>query len=374
MTGCRSHDDAASLACLAGLPGISPGPLASLLSHHSVHEAVAVARGDQPARGPIAKYLAKRQKMRTNWPAAVRERPPAWYLEALERSSTTVLRPGDLGYPPQLVDDPRRPPVLFVRGDLTCLASRRVGVVGTRNCTHQGRGVARRLGRDLAEAGVVVVSGLALGIDGASHEGALSAEGGRPAAVVGSGPDMPYPKRHSALWDTVIERGVLVSEWPPGAQPEAYRFPLRNRILAALSEVLVVVESRERGGSLITAREAGERGVGVFAVPGSLNSPASVGAIQLIRDGANIFTEAADVFTALDLDTSRAGSRSIDTRQPPGGVAARALEECRSAPLTLERAALVLDLGVGEAALALARLERTGWLREVGGWYEPADE
>ena len=123
-----------------------------------------------------------------------------------------------------------------------------------------------------------MVSGLAKGIDGAAHRGALAVDGSTPVGIVGNGLDRPYPKQHTELWNAVAERGALISEWPPGTQPDAFRFPLRNRILAGLVEVLVVVESRERGGSLITAREAAERGVEVFAVPGAVQSRASIGA------------------------------------------------------------------------------------------------
>ena len=192
----------------------------------------------------------------------------------------------DPEFPAVLRHDPQPPAVLFVRGDLAALDARRVGIVGTRNATQTGRDIAFELGTALAEAGVAVVSGLAKGIDGAAHRGVLGVDGGRPVAVVGNGPDAPYPRVHAALWAEVCARGVLLSEWPPGTAPEPFRFPLRNRILAALSEVLVVVESRERGGSLITAQAAIERSVDVMAVPGSVRNRAAAGTNQLLRDGA----------------------------------------------------------------------------------------
>ena len=148
------------------------------------------------------------------------------------------------------------------------LDARRVGIVGTRNSTQQGAATAARFGHELAAAGVVVVSGLARGIDGAAHRGALAADAAAPVAVVGNGLDVPYPRRNAELWERSPTRGVIVSEWPPGTRPDAFRFPLRNRILAALCEVLVVVESRERGGSSDHRPRGGDRGVDVFAVPG----------------------------------------------------------------------------------------------------------
>ncbi|MGA1722750.1 MAG: DNA-processing protein DprA, partial [Ilumatobacteraceae bacterium] len=142
------------------------------------------------------------------------------------------------------------------------------------------------VGARLAEAGVSVVSGLARGIDTASHRGVLGSGPGRAVAVLGNGPDVAYPRSNRDLLDRLVEGHLVISEWPPGTPPEAFHFPLRNRVIAALSEVLVVVESRASGGSLITAREALERGVEVMAVPGSPRSPASEGANHLLRDGA----------------------------------------------------------------------------------------
>ena len=174
-----------------------------------------------------------------------------------------MLLHGATGYPAVLADDLSPPPVLFARGDVAALDGRRVTIVGTRSATAAGREVAAELGAGLAQAGVRVVSGLARGIDGWAHRGALSAVGGGPpVGVVASGLDVVYPPEHRPLWDEVVERGVLLSEVPPGTTPHALRFPLRNRILAALGEVVVVVESKRKGGSLITVEEALLRGGG----------------------------------------------------------------------------------------------------------------
>ena len=277
----------------------------------------------------------------------------------------------DASYPAVLVNDPEPPAVLFVRGDPSVLDGRRVGVVGTRNATRAGRDTAFELGRDLAAAGVVVVSGLAKGVDGATHAGVLHADGAPPVAVVGNGPDQPYPRVHARLWEDVCRRGVLLSEWPPGTVPEPFRFPLRNRILAALSEVVVVVESRERGGSLITAQAAIERSIDVMAVPGSVRNRAAAGTNQLLRDGAAPVTSVDDVLVALGLDTRRAGTPTYDPRPLPRGIAAAVLERCRRDPCTLEEIVVELGLSLSDAAMTLARLERTGWVQESGGWFEP---
>jgi DNA processing protein len=219
----------------------------------------------------------------------------------------------------------------------------------------------------------VVVSGLARGVDGAAHRGALAAGRAPVAAVVGNGLDRPYPRQHAELWEQVAARGVLLSEWPPGTPPDAFRFPLRNRILAALVEVLVVVESRERGGSLITAREALARQVEVMAVPGSLHDRAAAGANQLLRDGAAPATDTTDILVALGLDGRRAGRSRFDPRPLPRGRDAEIVEHCGIAARSIEQLVEHFGFSLGEAAMALARLERDGWLRETGGWFEALD-
>ncbi len=186
-----------------------------------------------------------------------------------------------------------------------------------------------------------MVSGLARGIDGAAHRGALaageSAGVGRPVAVVGNGADVPYPKQNAELWSAVCTRGVLMSEWPPGTPPEAFRFPMRNRILAALCEVLVVVESRERGGSLLTVREALDRSVEVMAVPGSPRNRAAAGTNGLLRDGAAPVTSADDVLASLGLDTRRQSAAPFDPRPALRGVDRAVVEQCRRGPANARR-------------------------------------
>ena len=254
------------------------------------------------------------------------------------------------------------------------LDARRVGIVGTRNATQRGRETAAEFGFELSARGVTVVSGLAKGIDGAAHRGALAHPDARPLAVVGNGPDSPYPKQHASLWAEVSARGAVVSEWPPGTPPDAFRFPLRNRILAALVEVLVVIESRERGGSLITAKEAGDRGVELFAVPGPVDSRASAGTNQLLCDGAAPATSVDDLMMALGLDQRRAGRARYDPRPRPDGVGIDVLDRCRSGGRTIEQLMLLLGRPIADIAMLVARLEHDGWLRETGGWFETIDQ
>ncbi len=360
----------AFVAALAGFERMTSARLRGLLARHDPAEAYAVASGRAPAPPALAAVFAQWPDLAAAWRRDGERRDPQRCWEQCAAAGIDVVTPDDARFPPQLVGDPACPPALFVRGDLSVLDARRVGIVGTRNCTQRGSETAARFGRELAGAGVVVVSGLARGIDGAAHRGVLADGSAAPAAVVGNGLDRPYPKRHAELWERVAAAGVVVSEWPPGTAPDAFRFPLRNRILAALCEVLVVVESRERGGSLITAREAAARGITVFAVPGSVHSRASSGTNELLRDGAAPALDPTDVLVELGIDHRRAGRSHYDPRPRPRGTDARVLDACRDEPLTVDDLADRFGLGLGDVAMVLARLERDGWLVESGGWFE----
>ena len=182
------------------------------------------------------------------------------------------------------------------------------------------------------------------------------------------------PAGIETLWDRVAEVGVVLSEWPPGTAPDPFRFPQRNRILAALSELVVVVESRERGGSLITAREAAERGIDVFAVPGPVDQRSCVGTNALLEDGAAPAASTETIMAALGLETRRAGVRRFDPRPLPTGDEAAALDRCRERPQSVETVAVGERWELARAALALARLERAGWVAELGGWFERVDD
>ncbi len=365
---------AAFVAALAGFDRMTTNRLSGLLAHRSPEQAFAIATGECAAPEPFATLFAREPELAAAWRRSGDRRRPEEVWQQCEQAGVDVVAAGDHAYPRSLLDDPRRPAALFVRGDLEVLEARRVGIVGTRNATQRGRETAARFGYELADEGVVVVSGLAKGIDGAAHRGVLAVRGAPPVAVVGTGPDRPYPVQNAQLWEAVAERGALISEWPPGTAPDAFRFPLRNRILAALVEVLVVVESRERGGSLITAREAAERGVDVFAVPGAIGNTAALGTNRLLCDGASPAIETADVLMALGLDRRRAGRRRHDPRALPSADDRRLIDACRSAPLTLEACAQRCDRSLVDTALAVARLEHAGWLRETAGWFEAIDD
>ena len=231
------------------------------------------------------------------------------FTPAMDRGVETVLRRcralcigvvpwGDPRYPDLLreVHDP--PPVLFYQGDLQRWKSRRVAVVGSRRATPIGRRTAERLGRELSRAGVGVWSGLALGVDGAAHLGALDGGGGT-VAVLGAGLDFPYPRAHGPLLRRIAKEGLVLTEFPPGTRPRPHHFPRRNRILAALAEAVLVVEATPGSGALITVDHAQDLGRPVLAVPGSVESEQSRGTNALIRDGAALVMEARDVLDYL---------------------------------------------------------------------------
>lgn len=365
---------AAFVAALAGFERMTTNRLSGLLAHRTPEDAFAIAMGECPPPEPFATLFSREPELASAWHRSGVRRQPEQVWQHCVAAGVEVVVAGDAAYPATLLDDPRRPAALFVRGDLGVLEARRVGIVGTRNATQRGRETAARFGYELAAEGVIVVSGLAKGIDGAAHRGALAVAAAHPVAVVGTGPDRPYPAQHGQLWEAVAARGALISEWPPGTAPDAFRFPLRNRILAALVEVLVVVESRERGGSLITAREAAERGVEVFAVPGSLQNRAALGTNKLLCDGAAPATETADVLMALGLDRRRSGRSRHDPRSLPSASDRLLIGACRTSPQTLETLSSCHGGSLVDTAMAVARLEHAGWLRETAGWFEAVDD
>jgi DNA processing protein len=266
----------------------------------------------------------------------------------------TFLRRHEL--PPSLraIHDP--PERLYLRGNgpERLLTGPAVAVVGARACSPYGRQVARMLGRDLAAAGVVVVSGLARGIDGEAHRGALESDG-HTIAVLGCGIDRNYPAAHAELARTIAERSLVVSEYEPGVEPAPFRFPGRNRIIAGLSAATIVVEARERSGALITADFALEEGREVFAVPGEITSPLSEGTNTLLKLGAAPLTCAGDVLDTL----------GIEAKPRP-----RASHPFLAfLPATADELVRATGLTPADVAVTLAELELSGLAAEGDGIY-----
>jgi DNA processing protein len=293
------------------------------------------------------------------------------------RLGISVLRPGHPSYPTRLAKGPQAPAVLFCLGDPAALSAvATVALVGTRAPTRYGIGVAAQLAADLSAAGVSVVSGLALGIDGAAHEGACGA-GAPPIGVVAGGLDTPYPSRHARLWSRVAEQGVIVSESPAGVRTEKWRFPVRNRLLAALSDVVVVVESRHLGGSRHTVSAALDRDIPVGAVPGSIRSPTSEGTNALLADGAFPVCSAADILVALSLKGAgvptvpAAGVRGESPRRLPRAGRERQVYDALSYDAaSLDELARLTGLDFSALCGTLEGLAQAGLARDTGGWWE----
>jgi len=391
MSGSEVMPQQAYIAALAGFEEMTVHRLLALVRHHPPAEAFAVASGEAAPRprGLISKVLAE-PLVREAWATSARRINPEQVWQRCLSLGISVDVLGDSTYPAALAIDSLPAPVLFSRGDRSLLDGRRVAIVGTRNATAAGRHLARQFGAGLADAGVHVVSGLARGIDGQAHHGVIetidrcavvdgtgSTRGGtdvgacgRPIAVVASGLDVVYPREHSALWERVATDGLLLSEAPPGARPLPHQFPMRNRLVAALSEIVVVVESRERGGSLITAGLAAERSVPVMAVPGHAASRATLGVNGLLRDGAIPALDVADVLVALELDHSRVVASLADDRPRPRASDLPVLGVCLERACTIGDVAAAVGQPLVEVAMALARLEQTGWLFQADGWFQ----
>ncbi len=284
-------------------------------------------------------------------------------LRHVERAGVHVLTWDSDTYPTLLRQIPEAPPVLFVRGEITSADEWAVAVVGTRKATVYGREVARALATDLAHNRVTVVSGLARGIDSIAHKAALDA-GGRTIAVLGSGVDCIYPAEHRKLAEAIAENGALVSDYPLGTQPESANFPARNRIISGLSLGVVVVEADLQSGALITADFALDQGREVFAVPGSILSPASAGCNRLLRDGASVVTEVRDILETLHLD-QLAEKQTARTILPANETEAAVIRHLSAEPHHLDELARATELPVEVISSTLVMMELKGMARQV---------
>lgn len=275
------------------------------------------------------------------------------------------LARSDARFPPRLkaIFDPPRSLYLRGSGEPELLGWRAVGVVGARSCSPYGAQVARMLGRELAAAGLVVVSGLARGIDGEAHRGALES-GGPTVGVLGCGIDRDYPAANASLSRRMEDGGLVVSEYEAGVEPAPWRFPARNRIIAGLCEAVVIVEARERSGALITADFALEEGREVFAVPGEITSALSVGSNALLRMGATPLTRAGDVLEALGIERAEA------VADPDVSEAAkRILGLVRDTPAGADELVARASLETGPVSVALTELELAGLVAAADGVY-----
>ncbi|QKT03490.1 DNA-protecting protein DprA [Ectothiorhodospiraceae bacterium 2226] len=272
-------------------PGLGPAGFSALVeafgSPRTVLEAApGTLRGEPGLSTELLNYLTA-----PDWAGV--DRDLAW----AEQAENHIVTLEDPRYPPLLREIPRPPPLLYVCGRAELLARPQLAIVGSRNPTRPGADTAREFARHLAATGLVITSGLALGIDAAAHQGAM--EQGVTVAVAGTGLDRVYPARHRELAHALVERGALVSEFPVGTPPIPANFPRRNRLISGMALGTLVVEAAPRSGSLITARLAAEQGREVFAIPGSIHNPLARGCHALIRQGAKLVETAQDVLEEL---------------------------------------------------------------------------
>lgn len=361
-------------AALATLPRATPRRLERLLGKQDPAKV-----WKKVETGQMAKWVAG-DDLHDVWRDYARGTDLTAVAERLESLDAWVTTRASRQHPLALIYDIDPAPVLFRRGRLPDPTAPAVAIVGTRRCTPTGRSVAMELGSGLAAAGVTVVSGLALGIDGAAHRGALAADGAPVVGVVGSGLDVVYPRGNRDLWEAVSAAGTLLSEAPLGAEPEGWRFPARNRLLAALADVVVVVESKRAGGSMHTVEEAIRREVTVMAVPGSVRNPAAAGTNLLLSEGCAPACSTEDVLVALELATagpaggtqpSLALSRRVHSGNAFGridldGLQRKLFDLLDDGPVSIDTLVLRAGATAPEVLVAAEGLERLGLLARDG--------
>ena len=290
-------------------------------------------------------------------------------LDACGKLGVRLVAPGEASYPPRLAMIDDAPPLLAVRGMLETLLRPMIAIVGSRNASGAGLKFAQSLARDLAEAGFVIISGLARGIDQAAHRASMS---GGTVAVLAGGHDRIYPPEHEELLFALLETGAAMSEMPPGHVARAHDFPRRNRLISGASLGVVVVEAAQRSGSLITARMANEQGREVFAVPGSPIDPRAAGTNDLIKQGATLVTEAADIVNAVQPIMARPlaveePDDDYSEAEPDADERARVVTLLGPSPIGLDDLIRLSGASPAIVRTVLLELELAGRLERHGG-------
>ena len=296
-------------------------------------------------------------------------------IDLCAATDTSILALHDTDYPNLLREIDSPPALLYVRGDRHLLSMPQIAIVGSRQHSTSGAQDARAFAKTLSASGFVITSGLALGIDAVAHQGAL--ESGKTVAVLGTGIDVVYPRRHANLYEQILDRGgAIVTELPPGTPARAGHFPQRNRIISGLSLGVLVVEAAIRSGSLITARTALEQGREVFAIPGSIHNPLAKGCHRLIREGATLVETARDIAEQLGgmLGLVEERSQQALTGKPDSALSlsaseTRVLGDLGFDPVDLDTLAIRTRLSARELTAVLVRLELLGMIENLGGTY-----
>ncbi|MBK1650349.1 DNA-processing protein DprA [Rhabdochromatium marinum] len=358
MRGAPATEEVRSLLALLQTSGLGPRRIAKLLTHGGSAQA-ALAAGERLWRELSLPAATIAELGQPNW-ARVDET-----LRWVEHARAWLLLRSDPAYPPRLAELHDAPPVLFGVGDVTVLCEPQLAIVGSRNPTPGGVETTREFAAALARLGLVITSGLAMGIDTAAHQGALA--GGRTVAVLGTGPDQIYPRGNRELARRIIDAGALVSEFPPGVGPHSSHFPRRNRIISGLSLGVLVTEAAPRSGSLITARQAVEQGREVFAIPGSIHNPLARGCHALIRDGAKLIDSIDQLLEELlpQLKPLIECAAPAPAPASPGPVAGPAAVSAADDGLTADQRQLLEHLGY-DPITPDELIQRSGWpAREV---------
>ncbi len=350
------------------LSGVAPRPLVELLRAFKSPEAVLAAT---PAQ--------RRRHVPASVAALVDAPPDAARLEStlswLREPGHDLVAWGDPDYPETLLEIGDPPPVFYCMGRREMLARPAFAIVGSRNATPQGCADAEAFGAALSAAGLAIVSGLALGIDAAAHRGGLTAAGSS-IAVIGTGPDRVYPARNRDLAHELAARGLVISEFAVGTPPQKQNFPRRNRLVSGLARGVLVVEATLSSGSLITARLAGEQGREVFALPGSIHSPFSKGAHQLIREGAKLVETAQDILDELGVVSAASAPAATEAAASESPVAAQraVMRALGHDPAPLDTLAARTRLSIPATLAALTELEIDGRVAPLpGGIWQRVD-
>ncbi|KKR28108.1 MAG: protecting protein DprA protein [Candidatus Woesebacteria bacterium GW2011_GWA1_39_8] len=297
---------------------------------------------------------------------------PTTFFSNLTKLGVSVITQNESEYPQNLLEIEDKPLVLYVRGSLTKNDENAIAIVGSRKMTSYGRDVTEKLSAELANIGVTIVSGLAFGVDITSHKSALDA-GGRCIAVMASGIDIVTPRSNEWLGKKILASGgAIVSEYPPGTVPQRQFFPYRNRIISGLSRAVVVVEGMIKSGTIHTAKHAADQGRQVFAVPGPITSPMSQAPHYLIKNGAKMVTDVADILEELNLQLA-VDKEKMEKLLPADSAEAKIIGVLEKETLHLDEIARILDMSVSEISARLTIMELKGLVKSLGnGVYKRA--
>ncbi|MGL4574320.1 MAG: DNA-processing protein DprA [Burkholderiaceae bacterium] len=360
----HDHDELCAWLTLTLTEGVGPVTARELLGAFGQPQEVLDAPASSLAQIAGAAVAQRLKESDTARGAAV-DAALAW----VNQPNNTILTLADVQYPQALLQAPDPPVLLYIKGDLALLNRPAVAIVGSRNATAQGLANAEQFARALSNAGITIISGLALGIDGAAHRGALDGAGST-IAITGTGQDIVYPSKHRDLAHEIARRGLILSEFSLGTKPLSGHFPRRNRLIAGLARGVLVVEAATQSGSLITARLAGDLGREVLAIPGSIHSPQSRGCHLLIKQGAKLVESAQDVIEELRMDAAAPLTQAPRAPSALEQELAALLDALGYEPTDLDTLALRTGLPTQHLLAELTALELEGGVARLpaGRW------